>query len=50
MEQRGGLEGGWWVAVRWPLEYGIHSLSLLVFLGSCTLHVNAVILPCAETW
>lgn len=40
--------GGWMVG-RSTLEVGIPSLSLLASVGSCTLHVNAEILPCAET-
>jgi hypothetical protein len=35
MEQRGGLEGGWWVAVRWRLEY-FHCHCLLVCLDTVT--------------
>ena len=34
---------------RSTLAVGIPSQSLLASVGSCTFHVNAEILPCAET-
>jgi hypothetical protein len=47
MEQIWGFGG--LMVFRSTLAVGIHSLSLVASVGSCTLLVNIDILPCAES-